>query len=128
MRYLLLSLIALVAITTLCTGLLLMYEPDGSIFNLPLRLLDQSPFRTFFLPGLVLTVLVGGTCLYALVVLGYRNAQSYKVAQFAGWIILSWTVGQMLLTDYFHWSQLLFLCFGGLVVLISYQLMGKAAF
>jgi hypothetical protein len=128
MRYLLLSLITLVAITALCSGLLLMYEPNGRALSLPLGVLDHSPFPNFFAPGLILTVVVGGPCFVALLFSGNRDGQSYRTALYVGLILIGWVISQMLLTQYFHWLQLLYLIIGLLIVLLSYQLMGKAAF
>ena len=128
MRNLLLSLIAMVTIAALCSGLMLMYDPDGRILSLPAKMLAHSPFKNFFFPGFVLAVLVGGTCVYALVISGNGNAQSYRWSVFAGLMIVGWAVGQMLLTEYYHWLQLVCLGIGVLVVLLAYQLMGKAIF
>ena len=128
MRNLLLSLITLVAITALCSGLLLMYEPNGRALGLPAVVLDHSPFPDFFVPGLILTVLVGGTCFVALLLSGSRNRQSYRLALYAGLVVMGWGIGQMLLMQYYHWLQLLYLGIGLLIVLLSFQLMGKAIF
>lgn len=127
MRNLLLSMLTAVSITALCFGLLLVYEPDGSIVGLSASVLEHSPFQSFFLPGLILAVAVGGPSFVALLLFGDRNPQSFRLARVTGWMLLGWVVGQMLLTQYYHWLQLLYLILGLLIVLLSFQLMGKAA-
>lgn len=126
MRNLLLSLLALVAITATCCGLLLMYEPDGSALGLPLAVLERSPFPNFFVPGLILTIVVGGTGFIALIFGSAANARSNRTAMYAGVVLTGWIIFQMLLTQYYHWLQLLYLGVGVLIVLLSLQLRGKA--
>lgn len=128
MRNLLLLLITFVGVTALSSGLMLLYEPDGSSLSLPVSVLDHSPFSSFFIPGLFLVILVSGACFYALIVFVNRYPQSYRVSLYAGLVVVGWIIGQMLLTQYFHWLQALYLGLGLLIVLLSYRLMGKAAF
>ena len=50
-------LIALLGFLSLCAfygGIALLLSPDGSFFNMPLDLLSNSPFKNFFIPGLIL--------------------------------------------------------------------------
>jgi hypothetical protein len=126
MRNLLLSLLALVAVTATCSGLLLMYEPDGSALGLPLAVLERSPFPNFFVPGLILTIVVGGASFVALIFGRSANGQSSRTAMYAGVVLTGWIIFQMLLTQYYHWLQLLYLGVGVLIVLLSFQLRGKA--
>lgn len=128
MRNLLLLLVGFVAITTLTGGLLLTYEPDGSLLELSPSMLINSPFQTFFIPGLVLAFVVGGANLFALVVVGSRTIYSYRYAVFGGLVLVAYLVLQMLFLPYYHWLQVIYIAIGFLIVLLSYQLMGKAAF
>src|SRR4051794_41614559 len=51
--------------TGLVGGLLLAMRPDGSLLNADLRVLADSPFPDWRLPGLLLACLVGGGFLLA---------------------------------------------------------------
>lgn len=128
MRNLLLLLTSFVTLTALCCRLLLIYEPDGSLLNLSADLLNGTPFKNFFLPAVVLTVVVGGINLFALVLAGSKHPHSYRYSLAGGNAVLAWIVVQMLLTQSYHWLQLVYGLVGLLIVLLSLQLMGKAAF
>jgi hypothetical protein len=52
-------LLGLVGITALPSGALMMAVPDGSLFALPLSVLEHTPFETFFVPGLLLFACLG---------------------------------------------------------------------
>ncbi|MBA3073423.1 MAG: hypothetical protein FP831_07500 [Anaerolineae bacterium] len=41
------------------SGALMMISPDGKLMQLPLFLIESSPFKGFFIPGLILFVFVG---------------------------------------------------------------------
>jgi hypothetical protein len=75
MRSFLLLLIAFVAVTALPSGILLVYEPDGSLLGLPLAMLESSPFVN---SGLMLALVVGGSCILSLSLIASGNANAYK--------------------------------------------------
>lgn len=128
MRILLLVFTAIVAITALCAGILLVYAPDGSLLSLSPLMLENTPFRDYLLPGLVMLVLVGGSNFIALMLTAGKQPSSYRLTLFSGFLLVGWVVLQLLLMQYFHWVQLLLLVLGLLIVLLSYHMMGKAAF
>lgn len=41
------------------SGALMMISPDGSLMRMPLFLIEGSPFKGFFIPGLILFLFVG---------------------------------------------------------------------
>lgn len=41
------------------SGALMMISPDGKLMQLPLFLIEDSPFNGFFIPGLILFIFVG---------------------------------------------------------------------
>jgi hypothetical protein len=59
-----LALSALIALTAAAGGVQLLMWPRGNDF-VPLALLDGTPFVTFTIPGLLLTVVVAGTAALA---------------------------------------------------------------
>src|SRR6266542_1617354 len=65
MRTLLFILIAFVAVTATVSGILLMANPDGRTFNMPLTLLNGTPFKSFLIPGMILTIAVGAVNMLA---------------------------------------------------------------
>jgi len=50
---------ALLGFGAVVSGVMLMISPDGSLMQLPLYLIKSSPFMNFFIPGLILCLLLG---------------------------------------------------------------------
>ncbi|MBL0181953.1 MAG: hypothetical protein IPP96_06510 [Chitinophagaceae bacterium] len=126
MRTLLFILVCFVAITSLVSGILIITHPDGSVMQMSVDLLKTSPFKNFLVPGIVLTVLVGGTNLLAAFFNMKRSANRYNWALAGGVMISGWTVVQMILINTIFWLQFVYLGIGIVIMLIAYQLKGKA--
>jgi len=118
-------LVSFVTVTAVPSGLILIAVPDGSTLKLSAELLDQTPFKDFRIPGILLAILVGGTNLIALF-FQIKKSKSQTNWSIAGGILLcGWIIIQMILTGNFHWLQALYLFFGIFIILIAYQLKGK---
>lgn len=89
-------------------------------------LLKTSPFRNFLVPGIVLTVFVGGTNLLAAFFNMQRNPNRYNWALAGAVMIIGWTIVQMILINTFFWLQFVYLGIGIVMLLIAYQLKGKS--
>jgi hypothetical protein len=128
MKFLLFLLIAFVAFTAIFSGLIIIINPaDGGMINLQKELLSNTPFKSFLLPGIILTVLVGGINMIAVFLNIKRHPARYNWAMAGGIMISGWIVVQMILLSAFSWLQLVYLGAGLLIVLIAYQLKGKWA-
>lgn len=127
MKTILFLLVSFTALTSLISGILLIYDPSGSFFQMSLSLLSGTPFKNFLIPGIVLAFLVGGTNLAAVVLNLMRNKNRYNWAIAAGVMISGWIIVQMIMISTFSWLQLLFLVIGILTILLAYQLEGKWA-
>ena len=127
MKTILFLLISFIAITALLSGILMISNPDGSILNLPLSLLNGTPFKDFTMPGILLAVIVGGINLLAVFFNLKRQTNRYNWALAGGLVIFGWIIIQMILIGAFHWLHILYLIIGILIILISYQLKGKWA-
>lgn len=55
----LIILLGFLAIGALFGGLAFVIRPDGSIYQLPVELLANSPFKDYMLPGIILLILFG---------------------------------------------------------------------
>ncbi len=125
MRTLLFILIAFVAVTATVSGILLMANPDGRTFNMPLTLLNGTPFKSFLIPGMILTIAVGAVNMLAF----FHYYKEYKYMYdwtLAGGIMLTlWSIVQMILLQSFFWLQIFYLGIGILIILLSFQLKGK---
>ena len=128
MRTLLLILISFAAFTALPAGIMMIYQPDGSSLGLSTSMLDGTPFKDFLVPGLVLAGIVGGINAIGLFFIMSGNVHSYKFSLLCGIVLVGWIVTQLMLFQYYYWQQGLYLLTGILIILLSYHLMGKAAF
>lgn len=52
-------LLVLLGFGAVISGWILMLAPDGSIMHMPLSIMQGSPFSSFFIPGLILFLLLG---------------------------------------------------------------------
>lgn len=120
-------LLGFVAMSSTFSGLLLIMQSDGSVLNLSTSLLSGTPFPDFSIPGLLLSVVVGGIHLVAIVQNMKHAVSRYNWAMAAGLVLASWIIVQMLLIDAVNWLQFLYLFIGVLTIFISYQLKGKWA-
>ena len=127
MKTVLFILISFVALTATISGLLLISKPDGSIIHLPLFLLQTTPFKNFLIPGIILTTIVGGANLLAVVYNIRRHISRYNWAIAGGIMVGGWTVVQILLIQSADWLHFLYLGIGSLIILLAYQLNGKWA-
>lgn len=127
MKSILFLLVSYVAVTSTLSGLLMISDPEGSILNLSLSLLDGTPFKNYLLPGILLTILVGGINFLAIFFLMEPNSNRYNWSMSGGSMITGWTIAQIILVQAVHWLNFLYLGIGVLIILLSYQLKGKWA-
>ena len=127
MKSLLFILLSFLALTAILSGLFMISKPNGEIINLPLNLLDGTPFKDFLIPGILLTTVVGGVNLIAAVFNFQRHNKRYNWAIAGGIVVTGWIVMQMTLIYAAHWLHFLYLGIGILIILLAYQLKGKWA-
>lgn len=106
------SLQAFVGLSALVSGGLMMASPKGGLMPLPLSMLKGSPFADFFLPGLILFVVIG---------LGHAAASvmSFRLRRFAGSAgsvvglsLMIWIFVQVNMIGGGHWLQYLYFAVG----------------
>lgn len=127
MKTILFILVSFIALTAALSGLVMISNPDGSILNLPISLLENTPFKNYRTPGILLTVLVGGVNLMAVFYNMQRHPTRYNWAIAGGCMISVWILIQLLLIQAAHWLHFIYLGVGLLIILIAYQLKGKWA-
>ena len=102
----------LVAVTAGLTGLLLFAGPLGGLMQVSPEWLNDTPFRTYLVPGLVLFAVVGGTQLAAGVLVLRRARAAVLASALAGATLCGWLVVQVVMVDLLFWLQYLHLGFG----------------
>ena len=73
--------------------------------GIPREWLDGSPFTDYFIPSLILFVIVGGALLLAAIAVFARFRRVQIIVQSAGAILLGWLAVQVTLIGYVSWMQ-----------------------
>ncbi len=84
LRTMLLGLLAANAFIAVFVGATLMLDPSGEKLGLSTNMLAHAPFGSFFVPGLVFLLAIGGTSVIAFVELAQRAKHAHGWTQLAG--------------------------------------------
>ena len=90
--------------------------------RVPREWLRTSPFGSYFIPGLVLLALVGGSMVAAAAMLLVDAPGARLMSLEAGIVLLGWMAAQLTMIGYRHWMQLLLVTLGIAVVVLSFAL------
>jgi hypothetical protein len=100
-RYLLGGTLAFGAVNAFGGGLYGLAGAEG----IPTAWLEGSPFTDYFVPSLVLLLLVGGSLLFAAIAVYARLRIARAAALVAGVIVLGWIAVQVAIIGYVSWMQ-----------------------
>jgi hypothetical protein len=100
-RYVLGGLLAFGALNAFAGG----YYGMSGAEDVPKDWLEGSPFDDYFLPGLVLFVVVGGTFLAAAIAVFAKLHIARSAAFAAGAIVLGWLAVETAIIGYVSWMQ-----------------------
>jgi hypothetical protein len=101
LRYILGSVLILVAINAFGGG----YYGMAGAKNVPVEWLKGSPFHNYFIPGLFLFIVIGGSALISAIAVFRRHHMANKAALICGIIILLWLAIQVAIIGYISWLQ-----------------------
>ena len=107
-----------VALTAAFGGIALVLGFD----KFPADWLNETAFRSYLIPGLILAVVVGGSATVAAVVALRRAGTSAVIAMLAGAILLGWLVGERVIlpsrafVPQFWWLEALYVAVGLMMV------------
>jgi hypothetical protein len=106
-------------IGALAGGGALALVPEGDLLGMPVSLLNGSPFRTYFAPGLILFGAAGrvNTLAGFLTIAGHPLRKRASVC--AAVILMGWISVEVALLGYLHWAQPLYFGFGLLTLLLA---------
>jgi hypothetical protein len=100
-RYALGILLLLVAINAFGGG----YYGMAGAKNVPTEWLEGSPFKSYFVPSVILFVCVGGSALVATIFVLRQHRLARKAAFSCGIIVLIWLTVQVAIIGYVSWMQ-----------------------
>ena len=117
-RYPLGSLLAFGALNAISGG----YYGLSGAAGVPTEWLDGSPFADYFIPSLILLVVVGGSFVMAAIVV-FAGARIARVAALtAGIVVLGWLAAQVAIIGYVSWMQPATAIAGVLVLVLAWLL------
>lgn len=73
--------------------------------NVPIEWLAGSPFQSYYIPGLFLFLIVGGTCTFGAIILFRNSKNSRRVSLVCGSLLIAWIVAQVTIIGYVSWMQ-----------------------
>lgn len=94
-----LALLLINGITASYGGLSLMIYPDGSGLGLPLYLLGETPFRNYFIPGLLLLLTNGLSSLFIGWLFITSKSNAYWLVKVQGLLLVSYIGIQVMMID-----------------------------
>ena len=112
-------------ITALIGGGMLVYDPSGRPLGMDTAILAGSMFDTFLIPGLILFLFIGVSCIVIAFLEIYDSSYSTRLVLYQGIIMIGLIVVQLLIIKQFHLLQLLYLFIGAAFVYIGYLSIGK---
>ena len=127
MKHFLMFLIGFVAISVISFGLLLVANRNG-VLGLDVSILSNTSFSSFLMPGVLLTVIIGGLHLIAFMKVFRDQKNAFLWSLFAGLILCIWVVFQIYFTRSYFFLNWTYLIIAFFIVLISLQLRHKELF
>jgi hypothetical protein len=119
-RYALGTLLLLVAINAFAGG----YYGMAGAKNIPMEWLKNSPFHNYFIPSLILFIVIGGSSLFAAVTVFRRDRFGRKASLLCGVIILIWLGVQIAIIGYVSWMQPATAIAAVLIIFLSFLIPG----
>jgi hypothetical protein len=110
-----------VALTAVLGGITLALGID----KFPAQWLIGTPFRSYLIPGLILTVIVGGSATVAALTLLCKSVEGGFLSIIAGVILTGWLIGERLIlpkaafVPQFFWLETIYIAAALLMVLPS---------
>jgi hypothetical protein len=117
-RYVAGSLLLLLAINAFGGG----YYGMSGAKEIPVEWLSGSPFHSYFIPGLFLFAVVGGSALLASILVFRKHPLGRNAAIACGILVLAWLIVQMAIIGYVSWMQPATAITAVLILLLSRQI------
>ncbi len=103
---------ACIGVGAVAGGLGLALDPSGESLGMPLELLEETPFATFLVPGIVLFAVNGLGSLTGAIASFVRHRYAGHAAIALGVFLIAWILVQVYWFAGFHWLHWLYLGLG----------------
>lgn len=98
--YVLIALLIFQGLSGIFGGIFLIADPTGATLNIPIDWLEGSPFSSYFIPGLILLIVLGIFPLYVIYLLWIKSYFSKYSVMFVGIALILWIVVQIVFIGY----------------------------
>jgi len=129
----LLTLLALLGLGAIFGGGVFIISPKGDLFGMPLSFLDNSPFNTFLVPGIILFTILGIAPICIAIALlkkpAYRIAELFNFYKdmYWGWTyciyiafaLIIWIQIEMTILRAVHWSHTLYMFYAIAILFVA---------
>ncbi len=103
-------------VTAIVGAIPMLRDPNGQPWNMPLILLEHSPFHSYLMPGILLLGANGLLSFYVLW-LSMRKHASYPIWVMAqGCILAGWIVAEVAMLRLFVWPHFVYLALAAVLV------------
>ena len=124
-RCLLIVLHAVLGVAAVGAGQGFVRDPSGTALGMTTEWLAGSPFPDFRVPGLFLTLVIGGANLLTAVLLWRRHPGSPFASLGTGLLLVIWVAIQTAIIGFRHWSQGIWWVTFVLVTVLAARLVGQ---
>ncbi len=132
-KFLLIFLLVFLSIGAIFGGVVFIIKPDGSIFDIPVEILQNSPFKDYLIPGVILLVTFGLLPIYVIYALIkkpeniimqrlnllYDHHFSWTFAIYTGFALIIWINVQTLIFNAVEALHTIYSSLGILIVCIA---------
>jgi len=100
-------------------GLSFVHDPSGNDLQMPVSWLAHTPFTDYFIPGLILLVVIGCGSLAVAAVSFFRVTNYPFFVTIIGCTIVGWIVAQVLMLQVFNPLQLIIGGIGTILIVLG---------
>ena len=112
---------AFIGVGAVAGGLGLALDPSGESLGIPLELLEETPFATYLVPGIVLFAVNGLGSLAGAIASFKQHQYTGELAIALGAFLVAWILVQVYWMSGFHWLHWLYLGLGMVEVVLGWS-------
>jgi hypothetical protein len=116
--------LSIICFSALGVGTIFLVRPEYP-FGLSSALLAGTPFADYFMPGLLLIVLVAIPCMIGIIRHIQEKTSAFGWTLYGGGVSLLWLIIQIGLWNEYLWFQWAYMILCAMLILISFQLKHK---
>lgn len=90
--------------------------------NVPIEWLKGSPFKSYFIPSLILFLVIGGSSLIAAIMVFNNHPYAPKATLICAILVLIWIASQVAIIGYVSWMQPTTAIAGLIILLLTFFL------